>query len=403
MAIIRSINDQNWVIGMEWLTYDNPVGNDFLRAESLDMESPWYALRTNESVYQCGFCDAIDDIVRPKKLASLAAMLADVRPQPWLGIFELADDLYWYIAIRDHYAIQLGGDVIGTHDQVAAAAEQHSGFGGWTRVTGTMESLAALVSEAEHKKTKRTSVRSFAVSRIDPVPLAVTAGIIGILGAGVLIGYHFHAQNILEAQRLQFMADAAKRAASERVPDVHEVLLSTAEPSTWVQDCGSSMATVAYSDHGWTIAETDCNASTVRIIWERGPGATIANVPPGAVVASDGNSATQSLLMRQSPVRGRDNSADVTTETRSMQTWGQAHNVTVKIGAPQPISMKEKEGWMIPVTIPMPISPFLPGSGLDDIPGLRISPANQTKGGNAGAAGNAGSAWSLSGVLYARQ
>jgi hypothetical protein len=401
MAIICSIQGKDWVLGMEWLTYDDPVSREDLRAESHEMESPWYALRENESVFQCGFCPAIDDIERPKNLASLAAMLADVRQQPWLGVFELDDDLFWYVAIRDHYAIQLGGDVVGTEEEVNAAALKHSGFGGWNREHGTLEKLSQLVSEAQAKRNKRTPVQSFAVSRIDPVPVAIAAGVLAVIGVVGAVGYHLHAHKVLEARLQAAEAEQAKLAARQRVPDADEVLSHTPAPSAWIQACGDGMSSVPYSVDGWTIEETECDSSSIKIKWKRGAGATVANAP-AAVISGDGNSTIQSIPMKLAAAAGADNSADVAKETRALLAWGQAHNVVVTIGAPQAISARQKEGWTIPVTIPMPASPFVAGADLDQLPGLRIFGLGPNMRGTNGANG-AGGAWSLTGMLYARQ
>jgi len=406
MAIIRSIQGQDWVLGMEWLTYDDPVTHDDLRSESQDLDSPWYALRANESVFQCGFCPPVADITRPKKLASLAAMLADVRQQPWLGIFELGEDLYWYVAIRDHYAVQLGGDVVGTAEEVEAAAQRHSGFGGWTRESGTVEKLAELLGEAEAKRTKRTLVKSFAVSRVDPVPIAIAAGVVAVLGVVGLVGYHYHAQKILESKRLTYLAEQAKLATKDRVPDAQQMLVRTPPPSVWLRACGEGISSVAYSTYGWTISGTACDASATRISWARGAGATIEHTPPNSTVSEDGNSATRLIPMKLENAAGSDNSADVQTERRALQAWGQTHDVSVSIGAAEAISVKQHAGWTMQVTIPMPASPFLAGSGLDDIPGLRITgvgPNNQVRQANSPADAGTSAMWSLSGVLYARQ
>lgn len=411
MAIIRSIQGKDWVMGMQWLTYDDPMSPADLRAEAAELEMPWYSLRENESVFQCGFCPVVDDIMRPKKLASLAAMLADVRQYPWLGMFELDDDVWWYVAIRDHYAIQLGGDVIGTMAEVEAAADEHSGFGGWTRVVGTADTLAELLQEAAAKRTKRTPVKSFAVSKIDPVPVAIAAGVVAVLGVVGLVGYHFHAQKILDAKRLAFMAAQARREAKERVPDAQQILASTPAPSAWLQACGDGMSKLSYSSYAWTISETDCVGQVVRVTWTRGAGATVAQIPP-MTVAPDGNSGTQLIPMRLGNAAGSDNSADIETEKRALQAWGQAHNVTVTIGPSQPISVKQHAGWTTSVTIPMPVSPFVPGSDLDSIPGLRITSAgpnvqvrsgNPSNGDSTAADDSASGSWSLSGVLYARE
>jgi hypothetical protein len=225
MAVIASIDGRDWVLGMEWSSYTSvpkraeligEAGED----ESGEMETPWYSLRVTDEAIQAGFCAPVGDVVRPKKLASLAAMLADAEQQPWLGVFEIQPDLYWYIAVRDHYAILPGGDVVGTEEEIRRARAEHAGFGGWTFVEGDLAKLTELIGEV---KAKRTPVHSLSVSRIDPVPTAIAVAVAALLVVGIGFGQHAYKHHKLQLARLELQRRMA-HAPKEYIPTASDFL-----------------------------------------------------------------------------------------------------------------------------------------------------------------------------------
>lgn len=405
MAIIASIGGRQWVLGLEWSSYSGTPGRADLMEDagsdaSGDLVHPWYALRVTEEVVQAGFCEPIGDIVRPKRLASLAAMLADAKPQPWLGIYKLDDDLYWYIAVRDEYAVLPGGDVVGNANDIEIALSQHLGYGGWNREEGDLDDLSELLKGI---KGKRTSVRSLAVSRLDPVPTAIAAAVILALGIGGIVGHHLyevHKRN----ERLEALRLHKPIAVAEHIETAADYLRKSPLPSAWLAVCHQALATVVPSRNGWAPITTGCDTTGVTVRWTRGVGATIALPPPGELDET-GDTSTQLIPIGHAE-NGPDNGADIRTERLALIAWGQRYGSPVKIDAASPISTKAAVGVKIPVTIPLPVSPFVPGNGLDQIPGLRLTgaaPASNPQA-SANSAIPAGvTTWIISGVLYAHQ
>ncbi|BCF95428.1 type 4b pilus protein PilO2 [Paraburkholderia largidicola] len=392
---------------MEWSSYTTvPKRAELLHDAGDDgtgePAAPWYSLRVTDEVMQAGFCAPVGDVVRPRKLASLAAMLADAKPQPWLGKFQIAENLYWYIAVRDEYAILPGGDVVGTDDEIEAALAEHIGYGGWNRVEGDLETLSKLLAG---NKAKRTPVRSLAVSRIDPLPAAIIAVAVAILGGGGLGGVHaYHSwkhHKELEARRRNPTSKPV-----EYIPGAGDYLAKTPAPSDWLQACHEAFATVQPSVNGWLSSAGACDSAGATVRWVRGEGATLDYPPPG-VIDDSGEQSTQTIRVVPPSKMGTDNAADVRTERLALIAWGQRYGSMVTVGTAQPLSAKAAVGYSIPVTIPMPISPFEPGHGLDQIPGLRITGIgpNTTQATAHGSSNEpaSASAWALTGVLYARQ
>lgn len=408
MAVIASIDGRDWVLGMEWSSYTSvpkraeligEAGED----ESGEMETPWYSLRVTDEAIQAGFCAPVGDVVRPKKLASLAAMLADAEQQPWLGVFEIQPDLYWYIAVRDHYAILPGGDVVGTEEEIRRARAEHAGFGGWTFVEGDLAKLTELIGEV---KAKRTPVHSLSVSRIDPVPTAIAVAVAALLVVGIGFGQHAYKHHKLQLARLELQRRMA-HAPKEYIPTASDFLAKSPAPSDWLDACHRALSGMTLSDKGWRVTATACDSNTLSVHWVRGPGATVEATPPGVVVDLAGENGTQSIALSRPGRMGQDNSVDVRTATLAMIAWGQRYDSKVVVGSPMPLSQKAPVGWQIPVTIPMPVSPFEPGNGLDSIPGLRLTGLGPNAGqaGSQSTSGDQGAhgAWALTGVLYARQ
>jgi hypothetical protein len=404
MAVIASIGGRDWVLGMEWSTYKSvPKRADLLvdagETESGEVAAPWYSLRITDEAIQGGFCEPVGDVVRPKKLASLAAMLADARQQPWLGVFEIAEDLYWYIAVRDHYAILPGGDVVGTEADVFAARNAHAGFAGWTFVEGDLETLTDLVDEV---RAKRTPVRSLTVSRVDPIPTAIAAVVVAVLAGGITYGVHAYKEHERKVALARNAENDAKK-PKEHVPDARDFLVKSPTPSDWLESCHATLATVPVSLHGWLVSSESCSGNTASVRWVRGEGASVEQTPPGTVDLG-GEIVTQTLPVKQALGMGTDNAADTRTATLAMVAWGQRYGSKVVVGAPQPLSPKANVGYSIPVTIPMPLSPFEPGNGFDQIPGLRINGLGPGAGQSSSAGDqSAQPAWTVTGVIYARQ
>lgn len=400
MSVIAEIGGKKWVLGMHWQSYDDAPARSQLLEDSDELDAPWYSLRKTESVIQVGYCPPIAEIKRPRKLASLAAMLADVRPQPWLGVFEIAPELFWYIAVRDEYAILPTGDVVGTKTDIDAACSEHAGYGEWTVERGDMSVLEGLLSECE---AKRTVVKSLAVSRIDPIPTAIGAAVAIFLGGATAVGHHFHAQEVLEQKRKLLMEAHARNVGQPRTPTAQELLKRTPEPSHWLATCFSDLSAMPASDQGWILTNRGCSSAGVIGKWLRGPGATVSEAPNGQIDPA-GETITSMTPFSTKPANGKDTSTDPQTARTAMLAWSQRYGIHTEIGAPAPLSINEPVGLRIPVTIRMPMSPFNTDHGLDTIPGLRIerldfSPAK----GDLNSNEEASPVWQLEGTIYAPQ
>lgn len=397
MSVIAEIGGKKWALGMHWRSYGVVPGRSDLLDDAAELDAPWYVLRNSEAVIQAGYCAPVADIKRPRKLASLAATLAEVREQPWLGRFEIAPELYWFIAVRDNFGILPNGDVIGTFDEVEAARSEVNAFGGWTTVEGDLSTLEGLLAEAESERPrkKRLPVHSLAVSRIDPVPTAIVGAIVLLLGGAVAVAHHFHVQDQLEHKR-KAIAARLKETAKPPVPTAQQRLQRTPTPTSWLSTCFAGLSAMPESDHGWMLVERGCTSDGTVGKWVRGPGAGVSEGPAGQRDLA-GESITSATPFASRPANGTDAAPDRETGRYALLTWSQRYEIPTRFDAPQRLSPDAPAGWATNVEIRMPVSPFSTDHGLDNIPGLRITQLTLSP-----ATSGSGVQWTIQGVMYAR-
>ena len=274
------LGDRHWAIGMRWRTYEaSPVRRELI-LEADDLDAQVMARRISHELRQVGFGAVDPGAALPKRLYSLAAAVAAAHAQPWLGIFRLGDDLWWYIAVRDGHAILPDGDVVGSEAEILAARQRHQSFPDWQFVEGNAADLTALLAGQGRK---------LALHRVLPcrttLPLlqiaAAVAGL-GVVGGGAWFWHHH--QVVLQAERAaRLAAYRAKMRASQVVQSPLQALPGVA---AWMDACGTIISRHGLLYEGWAVARVDCADGKVTFRWARGPGATASLRPPGDLAQS---------------------------------------------------------------------------------------------------------------------
>lgn len=395
MARIVTINGRNWLAGMSWASFEETPNKDELLEDANRLHSDWYSVRIGESAIQAGFCPAIDGQKRPRRLYSLAAMLADSREQPWLGIFKIEDGLWWYVAVRDGHAILPDGDIIGGEEEIHAARDRHSGYTDWKYIEGDLNLLAEFMGEINEKPTP---IKSLTTSNISPVPVIASISIfLAIVGGGYA---WWHQKQVDEARaRAAAMARMRAQLASNQAPvaPAPSPLLTTAEPNAWLEACGQIILNLPLSRFGWSLEQVSCNVSSVTVNWLRQDGATVAQKPDG-ILSPEGDKIFQTVQLSGLGIKGTDNATDLQSEQLTMRAWAQKANIQLTLSqtvqpTALPGSSKDNSQPLPPpqanVKMDMRVSPF----SLDfrTIPGLRLTSINSTQNG-----------WALEGVLYGK-
>ncbi|MDR5791732.1 type 4b pilus protein PilO2 [Caballeronia sp. LP003] len=365
-----------FAVGLSWRHEDAVPKPKQLRALSLD-EGRWGLIRkSNSDAIQVGFCDPIIG-KNPGKLRSLAAVVADHHPQPWMGLYKLADDRYWYIAVRDGHAIIPGGDQVGTFEEMAKVRESHLQYGQWHEVEGTVEDLV----EMALLTPRMVALRDMQVS---PYRSSAILGLsvfgVGLVGLLALSGYqHYAERRALEEQE----KNGSKYQRVQAPP-----------PKPWTQEpmpsavfiaCHQAWSIQPLAASGWTLGTWDCqatkNAVTVTATWDRDGG--IAADAPGSL-AADGNSATstkQYIVAFDPPAVA---ALDEPTGRRAIWSLAQASALDLQIGsaAPTASNLPGAAATQTPVvpwtSVPAKFKFAAPpwatlGSAFDSVDGLRVS------------------------------
>lgn len=393
MAHIIQIGNRRWLAGMTWSSYEDAPRKSELKEDAQRLGASWVSVRVGESAIQAGFCEPVENVKGPTGLYSIAAMLADSRKQPWLGVFKIEEGLWWYIAVRDGHAILPDGDEVGGAEEINAARERHSGYADWRYIEGDIEDLAQFINEVEAKPTR---VRSLVGIPRPTMPMIVSAAVlVSALGGG----YWWWQQKQLEQERVAAVARARAIALANLPPAlVPSTLLTTPSPNDWVAVCGLDVLALPLSKKGWELDKISCDLALAKIHWLRKDGATVAERPDG-VLSADGDAVDQVIALAEPRVQGINDAIALPAAKAFLRAWAQAANFTLDMNEVPPIpllpgasvasanapGMQQQATFGLHVTV----SPF--DIDFSSIPGLRLTSLKVLEAG-----------WQLEGILYGR-
>jgi hypothetical protein len=417
---VVSLAGKKWLLGLEWNTHqDLPTKDELIEeAETGNHKVPnrnWYAIRQGEHALQSGFCTPLEGVQSTRKLYSLAAMLADAKKEPWLGIFIItpegtpdADKRWWYIAVRNSYAILPDGDAVGNKEDIQRLREQHAGMGGWNYVDGDLRTLEAMLKDMD-KHQKPTPIYSLDAPlwmRVSPWTYGAVAGavVIAVSGAG---WYHWEAKKAEDAARIAKAREMARKAAADSlaaVPIAVDPEFSRRPtPAQWLSACSGLIQHQVMADMGWVISGVNCNLSAVEIVRARGKGADVLQKPNG-VLSPDGNSNTSTFPLPKLVPNSASGAqpGEIAASRLLLQAWGQKNGIVVSMAEPEKPAALPGAKAEDSATIPPPKFTFsfvthLPFSGkfaadMAEVPGLRLTSLTFVANG-----------WNVGGVVYGRR
>ncbi|AMR78028.1 hypothetical protein A2G96_09885 [Cupriavidus nantongensis] len=395
MAGVIQLGKRRWVAGMTWASYEDKPNKVELREDAQRLNSTWTAVRIGEDCIQSGFCSAIEG-EKVGKLYSLAAMLADSRKQPWLGTFKIADDLWWYVAVRDGHAILPDGDVLGGQEEIYAARDRHSGYTDWNYVDGDLELLETLIKDVDDGPTRISSLDG------NPhLPKILAGAAIGLLAAGAT-GWWLHQQHEQEAAKqraaMARMREQLAHANLNEKPITSTPATSMPVAAEFLRSCGDAV-TLPISQYGWLIDGVSCAVDHATVMWARKDGATVEFRPEGQL-SDDGEKVTQTISLSLDQ-HSKDDRIQLNEAAKRLREWTQAAGFKLDLKPPtndkKPMTLPGADATAAPpppppeqsVSISINISIF--DLEIPDIPGLRLSTINMTATG-----------WELIGALYGR-
>lgn len=393
MPSIVQLGKRKWLAGLAWSSYEAAPTLSEIKEDAERLKSSWYCVRTNESVIQGGFCRAIEGVKRPGGLYSLAAKLADSHEQPWIGVFRLDQDLWWYIAIRDGHAILPDGDLIGTAEEIEQVRQNHAGYADWKYIEGDRNFLEELVKGIDAKPRAIKSLNRGKVP-VGPI-LALSVLVVALCGGGYY--WWTNQQKAKEQVRLAQMKLAREKMNASNPAGSAPVspLLTMPTTRNWLKSCAEQLLPMPLFYMGWELGKVVCAGDALNVDWTRGAGATVAHKPDG-VVSSDGESIHQTVLLQQDK-HGIDDAQDIAKSKDALRAWAQSVNFKLDftekaaaIALPGAASAVIATGsHEVEFKLDMSVSPF--SFDFPEIPGLRLKSIEPN-----------GDKWALIGVIYGK-
>lgn len=387
---------RQWLLGAVWYREAEKLDKETLKDEAEKFSTPLVCNRESESVIQNGFSDKIDGV--KGDIYSLAAFMADAKEQPWLGIFEIADDLFWYIAVRDDHAILPDGDIVGDRQTVDAQRASHAGMGHWNFVEGDLDDLQKLMAEV---KTKATLFKD-----VNATPLPLLNTIVAVLGAvAIVVGCYF-AIDSYQATKLAIIR-AAEQTKRDKLVTEHDMrdeaerknapspVMLAANPTLFLSVCGDVLMHARLSIDGWTLSKVGCDDKQAFLLYKRMEGATVFHRPEGFLF-EDGEQIEQDVAF-SIPASGVNDSIKIGTAITLMFGFAQSSSYKLQISLARNVPKDAEKATAVSLeqphadfTLTSPSAPF--NIDFSSVPGLRITSVLQE-----------GSDWTLKGVVYGKR
>lgn len=394
-ARILEIADKKWVAGLQWRSYEDTPSKSELIEEANVIGADWCCERIRQpELVQCGYCEAVDGI-SPKKIYSLAASIADVERNPWLGIYKIDEDLYWFIAVRDNQSILPNGDIIGTEAEVKEALDAVSGMSDWTILEGDFERLESILKE---EVKKPTPVRSL----FGPSPWiapAIALSMAVIIGIGVFAWWQHHEKQ-LEQERRQAQIEAMKAAKlKEQLKNFQTELQKLPFAQDVVSSCESVYDNLPVSYYGWLPKDISCTDRSATVNWAKGGNATVAHLPKNADFNNAGTMATQTFNFGFKHKSNND-VQDLFISKQQFMGAMQKYGAEMSFSAPPPLPPIPQNGnGAQPHIRPLPsvlftlsLSNIPHDYNWNSVPGLRVKTMHYN-----------GIKWNITGVIYGKR
>lgn len=344
-----------YVIGVSWRYVERVPSLAKLR-ELGQTRGVWAVTYESERRHSvAGFCAPVPGVRRASTVRPLAALAAGAYTQPWMGIFDLGNDRYWLLAVRDWKQPIAGGDVVGTLTEVNAAREQLLALGDWTEYTLPFGELVEKLDRAlrvPHLVDTRPRGPWLAIS--------VVGCVIAAAGIGGMLWY----ESGQEADRMlaRKAAAARDRAAQTRRDIVWQQHIppwaGQPLPTDVLSRCADAWHATAIAYPGWALRGWTCSVDgrahqSVANYSRVGGSATDA---PGKL-SLDGQRATLALGSAQPFARYVIGADDADRSVRAMWALVQGVNASMTLNpstpAPPPV---DKSAPVPPAWIVMPFT-----------------------------------------------
>lgn len=259
------------MLGLSWLTFVQrppaPLMDGILR----NARARYAALHEGD-VFQLGHTDSTSPgkWIRADKgrLSALAAALAALRQPPWRATFHVQGDTWWYLAVRDNYAIMQDGDVAGSRQEVDQARRRHDVYEGWSDYSGDADALIAMIAEAGKERAVLVSANARPARTLSFVAIGIL-----LASAAAYWGYRHWEEVRLNAdlrRATQTLAKPAHAIAHDATKPKRAVGVTAVPLPVFVKTCVPGLESLPMERLGWLLHSADCDARGLQSIWSRG-------------------------------------------------------------------------------------------------------------------------------------
>jgi hypothetical protein len=284
---IIEIAGKSYYAGLSWQTLS---ATDNIKERLKEFgSSGYYCIRNIAGLINLGYSDELDSDIKYKKLLSLASSLADAKKEPWMGVFNIGDGLYWYIAVRDNQAVIPDADIIGTKEEIDKVFEEHVSIGDWESIieNGNLGDIKELLTD------KGSYV--LPVQKIN-YPVIIIAGVI----MSIAILYVLHSVFMKTKKPEVFMPKlfvpkktVIKIPGYKTMPKARYVLGA----------CKKEMSVIPLSYYGWKPSILECTGNNIAITYRKQEFGTTLLAPKGTLLES-GREITKNIKLNlKKPVR----------------------------------------------------------------------------------------------------
>lgn len=397
-SIAVQFDDQSghYVLGMSWRHEDKKPSKARLR-ELAHNQGRWGLVRKmEEGGYQAGFCEPVNGIAKASKAKSLADAIAATAKAPWRGVFQLDEDLFWYVAVSDGFALLPDGDRVCTAEQLTLLQDEHKDFFDWREVTGNLAKLAELAQAGDDKEALRDYDARFSDRfSIKPKTALIAGALVTLATAGVGGAAYVHQQREAEIQaaidkrRSEVAAQAELDAATKPPPPPWTMVPSS---GAVVEACREQWSSQTIAKPGWALATWSCVRSPsgldVTVEWISDEGR--AKDAPGQLLP-DGKKATESrsvsiewVVEAQQPSHSGHEIVEllsVEAAARAARDLAQKYGAEVSLVMPQaPKELPGSEKQPVSPYAEIAVTPILPmapwfgfAEAFEAVPGLRAT------------------------------
>lgn len=399
---------RSFVVGMHWEYHGSRKPRKSTVKAIANAEGTWVAQRRGRAAIQTGYCHPLEDKLPKSGLYALAAMVADAKTEPWMGVYDLGDGLYWFIAVRENNSVLPEGDFVGTKEEVEEMRQATASLSEWNEFPEeSAEAITALLEETK-SKVRIDDINHKAWTR--PI---VAAAVVGIAATTGTVLYHQHEHRLKLAHERAIIHERAVIAAMQKAHSKKTPLPWTrmTTPSGVLSACRDDLDSLPVAVGGWTPSKETCQATgpvvRARLNWVPGPDAT-ANTAPQGQLSLNGKVVTDQLPPRRLAFDSSSHLEPAQPEIKALYAMTASLGVKVHLskaritpkrttlpGEKRKAVVHHRKPWreyrvsMLTKLPVLTLDGF--GSQLDSIPGLRLkSISTQAHG-----------AWKLTGVLYA--